>query len=79
MSFHIVTIELKSLITDPLQRPIFYRGMMHWCEMNICPPNAVNSDHYWFPRAFRGNTGTYKMHFRNEDDYQRFCKHFNLT
>jgi hypothetical protein len=78
MSFYIATIPFKEWITDPMQRPIVYVSMIEWCKENIEPRHQPESPRYWFPRAFRGRTGVYKFHFRDEQDYNNFVQHFKL-
>ena len=79
MTFHIATIPFKEYEPDPMQLPIVYVTMRNWCEDNVEARHQVDSPRYWFIRAYRGRTGIYKFHFRDEQDYNNFVEHFNLA
>lgn len=78
MKFYIATIPFKTYEPDPMQRPIVYVSMIEWCKENIEPRHHPESPRYWFPRAYRGRTGIYKFHFRDQEDYNNFVQHFKL-
>jgi hypothetical protein len=78
MNFYIVSIPFKQYVPDPMQRAIVYVEMTKWCEENVELRNQVKSTRFWFIRAYRGRTGIYKFHFRNEQDYHNFINKFGL-